>query len=102
MNQILDERAADYLLDWTDIDPQTGEQWDPTWEPKSFVSELLVEEWNERKKRDPSIVGVEGQKLKETRKAKELARRKRKREEREATGATKRSRISKCEPARPI
>ena len=76
---ILDERGApgrgDYLVRWEGIDPGTGEAYEPSWEPKTGCSQDLVDEWREKKRQDPSIVG---KKAKES-KQREKEKRKRKR-----------------------
>lgn len=46
---ILDERAGKYLIEWEGTDPQTGESYEPTWEPKSNATQALISEWKARK-----------------------------------------------------
>ncbi|KAH7018724.1 hypothetical protein B0J12DRAFT_705511 [Macrophomina phaseolina] len=48
---ILDEDAATrrYLIDWEDVDPDTGTLWKPTWEPRHNANTALVGEWAARK-----------------------------------------------------
>ena len=68
---ILDERGGargQYLIKWSSIDPKTGEVYVPTWEAKSGASLALLMEWLETKKTDPSVIGVEGARLKEEKK----------------------------------
>lgn len=58
---ILDERGGrgskgEYLLDWED-NPDTGEKYDPSWEPKINATDATIKEWKERIKEDPTLVG---------------------------------------------
>jgi hypothetical protein len=46
---ILDERARTYLIEWEGTDPETGESYEPTWEPKSNATPALITEWKARK-----------------------------------------------------
>jgi hypothetical protein len=59
--EILDEkilkRGGQFLVKWQGIDPMTGEDWEPTWEPKDNVTDDLIREWKIRKAKDPGIVG---------------------------------------------
>lgn len=80
---ILDEkgppRTGAYLVKWSGIDPATNEPYEHSWEPRSNVTWSLADEWKQRKKADPSIVGVEGKKFAEQLKAKRAAESKKKR-----------------------
>ncbi|KAJ9659454.1 hypothetical protein H2201_007345 [Coniosporium apollinis] len=49
---ILDENKTKYRIDW-EPNPRTGEVYEPTWEPKGFVTKDLVEEWKKLKKQTP-------------------------------------------------
>lgn len=60
--KILDERVSrngrgEYLVQWEGIDPTTDENWKPTWEPKSAVTNDLIKSWKEEKKKDPTLMG---------------------------------------------
>jgi hypothetical protein len=46
VRSILDENKTKYLVDWEDIN---GQSFDPTWEPKNFVTPDLIPEWEELK-----------------------------------------------------
>ncbi|OBT76860.1 hypothetical protein VF21_04712 [Pseudogymnoascus sp. 05NY08] len=48
LRDILDESETHYLIDWAD-DKVTGETYDPTWEPKSFVEQDAIVAWEEKK-----------------------------------------------------
>ncbi|KAI5475590.1 hypothetical protein MNV49_001146 [Pseudohyphozyma bogoriensis] len=48
---ILDESATSYLLKWSDIDPATGEIYEPTWEPKGNAEVTLIREWRRKQLR---------------------------------------------------
>ncbi|KAJ9639876.1 hypothetical protein H2199_006109 [Coniosporium tulheliwenetii] len=50
---ILDENKTKYRIDW-EPNPCTGEVYEPTWEPKGFVTKDLVEEWKKLKKQTPN------------------------------------------------
>lgn len=53
VRNILDENAKQYKVDWED--GPHGEQYPPTWEPKDFVNEVAIEDWeNIKKKRGKS------------------------------------------------
>ena len=47
---IVSEETAKYLVKWTDIDPATGELYEPTWEKKEDVGPGLIEGWERRHK----------------------------------------------------
>ncbi|KAK6609215.1 hypothetical protein H4I96_03146 [Botrytis cinerea] len=51
INGILDERKSgkitEYLIDWRD-NPETGESYEPTWEPYANVTEAAIYEWQNR------------------------------------------------------
>jgi hypothetical protein len=91
---ILDERGppvkGEYLVQWVGNDPSTGERWEPSWEARTGVTSDLAIEWKAKKKQDPSIVGVEGEKLAAAQKAKLDEERKRKARERKAKQRSKR------------
>jgi len=59
--EILDEkvlkRGGLFLVRWQGIDPMTGEDWEPTWEPKDNVTDDLIKNWKALKAEDPGIVG---------------------------------------------
>jgi hypothetical protein len=42
--EILKEKGKKYLIAWEDH-PETGEKFEPTWEPKKYANAELVEEW---------------------------------------------------------
>lgn len=46
---ILKENKTQYLVDWEDIDDQ---KFEPTWEPKANVTEVAVQEWEEKKQQE--------------------------------------------------
>lgn len=48
LRDILEESETHYLIDWAD-DKVTGETYDPTWEPKSFVEQDAIVAWEEKK-----------------------------------------------------
>ncbi|KFY44368.1 hypothetical protein V494_01509 [Pseudogymnoascus sp. VKM F-4513 (FW-928)] len=50
LRDILEESETHYLIDWAD-DKITGETYDPTWEPKSFVEQDAIVAWEEKKAR---------------------------------------------------
>lgn len=85
---ILDERgesgSGHYLIQWAGEDPDTGEAWEPTWERRKNVTPALAAEWKQKKRNDPSIIGVEGKRLADIKKAIKEAAKKRRREEKEA------------------
>ncbi|KAK4686752.1 hypothetical protein P7C73_g3375, partial [Tremellales sp. Uapishka_1] len=60
-DKILDQRGptatGEYLIQWLDIDPKTNKKYESTWEKKSGCTKELVDEWKERIKKDPSLVG---------------------------------------------
>jgi len=59
--EILDEkmlkRGGQYLVKWAGIDPMTGEDWEPSWEPKQNVTDDLIKDWKSRKEEDPGLMG---------------------------------------------
>lgn len=65
--EIMDERGApvdgEYLIKWSGTD-KYGRPWKPSWEKKSGCTDALIMEWKEKKRRHPTIVGKEGEKLK--------------------------------------
>jgi hypothetical protein len=64
---ILDERGAkvkgQYLIKWRGIDPVTQVTYEPTWEAKTGCTPDLIDEWKERKRDDPLIVGRAGKEM---------------------------------------
>ncbi|KAF2852070.1 hypothetical protein T440DRAFT_467301 [Plenodomus tracheiphilus IPT5] len=50
---ILDEKIERgrtvYKLQWQGVNPETGKPWDPTWEPRSNCTELLLASWEVEK-----------------------------------------------------
>ncbi|KAK4544223.1 hypothetical protein LTR36_004433 [Oleoguttula mirabilis] len=48
VKSILDEKDRQYLIDWED-DEQTGEHYEPTWEPKSHANKQAVADWQRQK-----------------------------------------------------
>ena len=96
---ILDERGETgsgfYLIQWAGIDPDTGNAWEPTWEHRRDVTPALAAEWKQKKKLNPGIIGVEGRKLADAKKAEKEAERKRKREEKEAQKKKKKAKTNK-------
>jgi hypothetical protein len=91
---ILDERGqpikGQYLIKWKGLDPSTGEVWEPTWEKKTGCTSDLIDEWKEKKKDDPDIVGKAGKEIEE----RIRAARKRKKEGNEG-GAKKKAKVEK-------
>lgn len=65
--EIMDERGppvdGEYLIKWSGTD-EYGRPWKPSWEKKSGCTDALIMEWKEKKRRHPTIVGKEGEKLK--------------------------------------
>ena len=53
---ILDERTRkgnrQYLIQWKGTNLDTGQAWEPTWEPEQNANELLVASWEEEKPRN--------------------------------------------------
>ncbi|KAJ9652757.1 hypothetical protein H2201_009199, partial [Coniosporium apollinis] len=49
---IIDENKTKYRVDW-EPNPHTGKIYEPTWEPKAYVTKDLVEAWKELKKQTP-------------------------------------------------
>ena len=96
---ILDERGETgsgfYLIQWDGIDPDTGKAWEPTWEHRRDVTPALAAEWKQKKKLNPGIIGVEGKKLADAKKAEKEAERKRKRKEKEAQKKKKKVKTNK-------
>jgi hypothetical protein len=63
---ILDERmkssssggtTGEFLVKWRGIDPDTGKRWKPTWVTKTGCTDPLIQEWKQKKRQDPTIVG---------------------------------------------
>lgn len=50
IKDIEDETSTHFLLSWEGIDPSTGENWKPTWEPKSNANSAAKRAWKEKKK----------------------------------------------------
>ncbi|OMP85241.1 hypothetical protein BK809_0003911 [Diplodia seriata] len=50
---ILQETQTQYRIDWAN-DPETGEVYSPTWEPKAHANHLLVADWKRKKKEKKS------------------------------------------------
>ncbi|KAI7622919.1 hypothetical protein KC319_g18204, partial [Hortaea werneckii] len=48
INTILAENERQYLIDWAD-DEETGEHYEPTWEPKRFANREAVNDWKQQK-----------------------------------------------------
>ncbi|KAI7183429.1 hypothetical protein KC324_g7973 [Hortaea werneckii] len=48
INTILAENERQYLIDWAD-DEETGEHYEPTWEPKGFANREAVNDWKQQK-----------------------------------------------------
>ncbi|KAL8293394.1 hypothetical protein RQP46_000095 [Phenoliferia psychrophenolica] len=48
----LDEVKGKYYIEWAGIDPDTGEAWKPTWEPKKTcgATKALISDWKESKR----------------------------------------------------
>lgn len=69
---ILQERTIDrktsYLIKWKGYNPDTNQEWTPTWEPKSNANSLLLKEWEEKKARSASSIPGKQQKRGRTRK----------------------------------
>jgi hypothetical protein len=69
-----------YLILWDGLDPDTGYQWEPSWESKESCSQDLIDQWKDRVKADPRIRDKQfaDKKLKEWKKERsdEMARRK--------------------------
>jgi hypothetical protein len=42
-------RKLHYLVEWKGIDPQTGETYQPTWEPEINCTKALIHEWKSKK-----------------------------------------------------
>jgi hypothetical protein len=53
VRNIIGETKTKYLVDWEDIGDETFE---PTWEPKRYVTEAAVEEWEETKKKKQEAI----------------------------------------------
>ncbi|KAL2825969.1 class II histone deacetylase complex subunits 2 and 3-domain-containing protein [Aspergillus cavernicola] len=45
INGILDESESQYLLDWVG-------NWSPTWEPKEYASDLAIQVWEDKRKKE--------------------------------------------------
>ncbi|WVF71643.1 hypothetical protein IAT40_006451 [Kwoniella sp. CBS 6097] len=90
--EILDEKGVQgkgqYLVKWAGVDRSTGKPWAPTWEPKHNCTQDLIDDWHERKEKNPTIVGREGRKLVEEEKKAKSAN-KRKRGDRSRSGSKK-------------
>jgi hypothetical protein len=54
---ILDERhirgKLQYLVQWKGRDPQTGKEYEPTWEPRENCTEALVVDWARQRSQQP-------------------------------------------------
>ena len=48
IKSIIDENETQYHIDWED-DDVTGEEFQPTWEPKEYANHLAVMDWRRRK-----------------------------------------------------
>ncbi|KAK7954344.1 hypothetical protein PG996_015228 [Apiospora saccharicola] len=44
-------RVWKYLIAWEGLDPETGQPYEPTWEPVSFVTQEAIDEWEREKLR---------------------------------------------------
>ncbi|KAF8325475.1 hypothetical protein F5887DRAFT_843330, partial [Amanita rubescens] len=42
---IIDEKRAQYLVNWAGVDPATKKPWKPSWVAKGDVTDDLVEKW---------------------------------------------------------
>ncbi|KAG6905085.1 hypothetical protein DXG01_005193 [Tephrocybe rancida] len=49
VKRLLGERGNKYLVEWEDVDPDTNEPWNDTWEKKEDISEDLVADWEAQK-----------------------------------------------------
>lgn len=47
------ENRLEYQIDWED-DPETGEQFETSWEPKRFVTADAIEDWEWQKEEKES------------------------------------------------
>ncbi|KAF8335125.1 hypothetical protein F5887DRAFT_892276 [Amanita rubescens] len=47
---IIDEKRAQYLVNWAGVDPATKKPWKPSWVAKGDVTDDLVEKWKKHKK----------------------------------------------------
>ncbi|MCJ1286065.1 hypothetical protein MMC26_005407 [Xylographa opegraphella] len=50
VRDIINEKGRKYLIDWED-DPETGEKYQPTWEPKSYANAEAVAAWKQQQRR---------------------------------------------------
>lgn len=50
VKNILGENKRQYLIDWAE-DEETGAQYPPTWEPKSYVNKEAVQDWKDQQAR---------------------------------------------------
>lgn len=91
---IVDERGprqeGDYLIKWAGTNPETGKAWEPSWEPKGNCMDACIQEWKEKKRNDPLIVGREGEKL--ARRQKEALRKEKRKRNRSSVSARPRKR----------
>jgi arsenate reductase-like glutaredoxin family protein len=62
--EILAEKNGKYQIAWEGVDPATGEEWKPTWEPKNFANDNLIKDWLKKGK------GKKKRVIKKARKAK--------------------------------
>lgn len=54
---VIPPTVIQYLIDWEGVDPETGKDWDPSWENGDGATQGLIDDWERRKKEDPDIVG---------------------------------------------
>ncbi|MCJ1434337.1 hypothetical protein MMC27_003704 [Xylographa pallens] len=50
VRDIINEKGSKYLIDWED-DPETGEKYQPTWEPKSYANAEAVAAWKQKRRK---------------------------------------------------
>ncbi|MCJ1398950.1 hypothetical protein MMC11_002151 [Xylographa trunciseda] len=49
VRDIINEKGAKYLIDWED-DPETGEKYQPTWEPKRYANAEAISAWKQKQR----------------------------------------------------
>ncbi|MCJ1245688.1 hypothetical protein MMC30_002892 [Trapelia coarctata] len=49
VRDIISENRTQYLIDWED-DPETGEKFKPTWEPKAYANAVAIAAWEQNQK----------------------------------------------------
>lgn len=60
---ILKETKTHYQVDWDDID---GKSFPPSWEPKSFVTAVAIQEWEDQKKEKKRLAAERNKKRRST------------------------------------